>query len=669
MLDLLFPSRRMSTGPVMDADWLSVFEGILGRKTKSGIYVNEDVALNFSACWCATRVISETIAMLPLFLYEKQAGDSREFATSHNLYELVRSAPNPEMGSMAWREGRICHQVLSGNAFSEIEWDNPIPERRKRVVAIWPIHPSRVDAVCETSHPDEYKEGYRYYVRNDDGSAVLMRDDEVLHIPGAINEDGRWGRGVIQYARESIGSALATEQHVSVSFGPGSQPRAILSMPGMKDPNQRKQFRTEWKEVHGRADASDVGIIPTEATLLNTTQFSNEDAQFLSTRQHNSTEIARWFRIPPHMLMDLTRSTYSNIETQSIEFVVYSLMPWVRRWEEQLNLKLLLPHERGRYYFEHQLAGLLRGDTKSRFEAYMVALQNGIMSVNECRRLENLNPVPGGDKHFVQLNMTTLENAGEPQQQQVTTSPSRDDEMTQAMDRLTSRFASVVEQQGQVYTAAIQSLPVPVIHVATAPVQVAAPNVHFLATVDVPTPEVHVQAPSVTVIAPPVEVAAPSVSVQPPHVSVIAPVDVQVQAPTPEQSPVETPNQASLPREAIRVVLEDVLGRMLAREGTESLVKAKSPAFAHWLEEFHRDHRDRLLEALPPAIGLMQLLSRNEIRVAHVADYILEWSKSQLLKAYEMDTRSQFNARLRSWSSQSSSLAQEILHIFTEGGG
>lgn len=652
MLDLILGPARKATAMGDNDSWFHWLESV-GRKTKAGVRVNEEAALTFSACWCATRVISETIAMLPLLLYEKQKGDSREFATEHPLYDLLKVAPNPEMGSMAWREGRLHHQVNYGNAFSEIEWDNVRPERRTRVIGLHPIHPTRVQPICETTYPNEYAEGFRYRVNNDDGSQVVMRGDEMLHVPGPISEDGIWGKGVIQYARESIGACLATEAHVASSFGDNSMPGAVVILPGMKDPGVRKQFRSEWKEIHGGPNGDRLAILPPEGQFHALGQFNNHDAEFLANRQHNIEEICRWYRVYPHMIMHLLRSTNNNIEHQGIEAVVYSFMPWIRRWEEQINLKCLLPRERKKYYAEHQLAGLLRGDITSRFAAYTTALQNGFMSINECRRLENLNPVDGGDKHFVQMNLIELGRAGDPNANEQNPSsvatgkiPKDDDEMAFAMESLAAKLIQATESQSKAMVNAVQAIPVPniVVQPATAEVKVASPNVHVLANVDVPATTVNVAAP---------------------NVSIIAPVDVQVPTPTaaaPEPS--ESAQQQSLPRDAIQGVLEDTLGRMLFREGSAALAKMKAPAFDVWLEEFHRDHRDRLLESLPPAVRLLQLLASDEVDVGQVADHVLSSSRSRLLRAYEEDTRKQFEARLKGWSGLSKEYAEEIMSAF-----
>lgn len=401
---LLGPGRRAAAGSASDW-WPS-----RGRvRTQAGVQVDEDLALTYAACWCATRIIAETAASLPLLLYKRNRDDGREHATAHPVYNLLKLAPNPSMGSMAFREGRTMHQVNWGNAFAEIEREGGRPDGD--VVALWPIHPSRVRPVRPSDRDNRGRPltGFSYVVRNNDNSEVALRSEEVLHVPGVLSEDGVWGKGVVAHARESIGFGISTERHGATQFGGGNLPRVVIHGPGLKDSQARKNFREEWKEIHGHPDSAEVAILPVESKLekLN---FSNEDNQFLGTRVHNRREIATWYRVPPHMLGDLERAGYGSVEQLGLEFVIYSLFPWLRRWEEQISLKLLRPEERNTYFAEHLLASLLRGDLQARMNAYRVAIGIGVLTINECRRFENLNSIgPAGDANYVPLNMTTAE--------------------------------------------------------------------------------------------------------------------------------------------------------------------------------------------------------------------------------------------------------------------
>lgn len=401
MLNIIFPRRAAATD-----GWSPVCGGSV--KTRAGVDLNEEKALTYSAVWCATRVIAETLSSLPLFTYRRTSGYDREIAFDHPLFNLLKISPDPnvetrQFTSKLFRESRTVQQVNMGNGFAEIEREAQRPDAP--VIALHPIHASRVQPV----RPIDNLPGYSYIVRNNDGTSSYLASWEMLHIPGVLSGDGIWGKGVITYARESIGLGLATERHGATYFGAGGQPRGIVYGPGLKDPEARSLFRAEWKQMHGSPDSGEIALLPLESKW-ESISITNENSQFLETRRLNSTVIAQWYRLPPHMISDLTRSTNSNIETQSIEFITYSMLPWSQSWEQQLSLKLIQPHEQGQVFIEHKFDSLLRGDVVSRMNSYHIALSNGIMSINEVRRLENLNSIgPAGDIHYVPLNMTTAE--------------------------------------------------------------------------------------------------------------------------------------------------------------------------------------------------------------------------------------------------------------------
>jgi HK97 family phage portal protein len=427
VLNLLLGPRR--TELVHDEDqWPSSYIG--GRKTLAGVNVNESLALTLSAVWCASRVLAEPGSDLPLMTYERTDNENREPARNFSLYSLLKDNPNSEMGSSVFREGRTLHQVNWGNGFAEIERADRY-NIASEVVSLWPIHPSRVRPVNDYDYDLKNRPlapEFAYIVNNDDGSQVAMRASEMLHVPGALSEDGVWGKGVIGHAREAIGGCLAVNRHGYAYFGTGAQPRGVIMAPGMKDPEQRRQFRKEWKEIHGSPDSGEIAILPVESKY-NPIFISNEDSQFLQTREFDIREIARWYKIPPYMLADLMRDGHGSIEHMGMEFVIYSLMPWLRKWEEQINLKLLNPLQRKRYFVEHNLNGLLRGDIATRMAAYNTAIMIGVMTINECRRLENLNGIGAdGDVHYVPMNVQTAEQArkGENQVQRSNAPPGSD---------------------------------------------------------------------------------------------------------------------------------------------------------------------------------------------------------------------------------------------------
>lgn len=399
MLNLIAPRRARSSDLTDAAFWRSIGAS---RKSVAGPVVSEELALTYSAVWCATRVLCEPIGSLPCFLYRRLDKDNREIAGDDPRFDLLHSAPNAEMGTMGFREGRAMHQVNFGNGFAEIE-RNAMGEP----IALWPIHAARVQPVRRSEQG--YGQGFRYRVTSNSGEADLLRASEMLHLAGVMPDDGFWGRAVIPYARESIGLGLATERHGATFFGSGGQPKGILTSPGMKDRDTRRAMREEWKEIHGHPDSGEIAILPVETSYTQIT-IPNDAAQFLQTRAFNTVEIARWYGVPPHRIMNLDKANYASLELASLEFVIYSLLPWLRRWEEQMSLKLLTSEERAELFVEFQLAGLLRGDIKTRMSAYQTALMYGVMTINECRRLENLNSIgPAGDVNYLPANMTTAE--------------------------------------------------------------------------------------------------------------------------------------------------------------------------------------------------------------------------------------------------------------------
>ena len=400
MLNLLF-GKPGSLAQHGEGNWTTLGGmGRIGRmKTLAGPVVDEDLSLTYAAVWSCSRLLTEALAGLPRHLYQRN-GNDRTLAVDHPLYDVLHARPNDQTGDMPFWQGRALHQINWGNGFAEIERN-----RLGQVVNLHPIHVTRV----LPPRPEDTQRRIAYRVLNNRNEAVDLADREMLHIPGTMSEDGRWGKGVIQYARESVGFGLATERHGAAYFGSGAQPKGLVTAAGMKDREKRREFRKEFKEVHGSPDSNEIVIMPLESKFTPIT-ISNEDSQYLETRKHNGIVVCQWYRTPPTMVGLLDKATLNNVEHLSIDFVTYSLIPWVRLIESQCNLKLLSPEDPREFYIELNLSGLLRGDVKTRMDAYMQAIQNGIMSINEVRRLENLNGIgPAGDQHFVQLNMTTAE--------------------------------------------------------------------------------------------------------------------------------------------------------------------------------------------------------------------------------------------------------------------
>jgi len=352
-----------------------------------------------TAVYACVRILAETIASLPLHTYMYTAG-GKEKAVNHQLYYLLHDEPNPEMTSFVFRETLMSHLLLWGNAYAQI-----IRDGRGKVLTLYPLLPDRM-AVDRTSN------GQLYYEYRKDTGYVILRPEDVLHIPG-LGFDGLIGHSPIAMAKNAIGMAIATEEYGAKFFANGANPGGVLEHPGVvKDP---ARIRDSWNAVYqGSGNAHRVAVLE-EGMKFQPIGIPPEQAQFLETRKFQINEIARIFRIPPHMIGDLEKSSFSNIEQQSLEFVKYTLDPWVVRWEQAMQRALFSPGEKKDYFIKFNVDGLLRGDYQSRMNGYAVGRQNGWMSSNDIRELENLNRIPeelGGDLYLVNGNMTKLADAG-----------------------------------------------------------------------------------------------------------------------------------------------------------------------------------------------------------------------------------------------------------------
>lgn len=376
--------------------------------SSSGKAVTERSAMQMTAVYSCVRILAEAIAGLPLHLYRYGGDGSKEKATDHPLYALLHDEPNPEMTSFVFRETLMTHLLLWGNAYAQI-----IRNGKGEVVALYPLMPNRM-TVDRDEHGQLY---YEYRTTQDDahtmkGSVVRLSPRDVLHVPG-LGFDGLVGYSPIAMAKNAIGLAIATEEYGSKFFANGATPGGILEHPGVvKDP---ERVRESWNTAFGgSANANKVAVLE-EGMKYTPISISPNEAQFLETRKFQIDEIARIFRVPPHMIGDLEKSSFSNIEQQSLEFVKYTLDPWVCRWEQSMQRALLKPDEKPQYFLKFNVDGLLRGDYQSRMNGYAVGRQNGWMSANDIRELENLDRIAkedGGDLYLVNGNMVPLVSAG-----------------------------------------------------------------------------------------------------------------------------------------------------------------------------------------------------------------------------------------------------------------
>ena len=375
--------------------------------TSSGKRVNERSAMQMTAVYSCVRILSEAIASLPLHVYEvRDEGTAK--AVEHPLYKILHDEPNPEMTSFVFRETLMTHLLLWGNAYAQI-----IRNGKSEIIALYPLMPDRM-TVDRDSDGQLY---YEYRTSQDDApinkqSSVKLTPNDVLHIPG-LGFDGLVGYSPIAMAKNAIGLAIATEEYGSKFFANGAAPSGVLEHPGtLKDP---ARIRDSWQQTFGGSHNSNKVAVLEEGMKYTPISISPEQAQFLETRKFQINEIARIFRVPPHMVGDLEKSSFSNIEQQSLEFVKYTLDPWVARWEQSIVRRLFTDDEKKRYYVKFNVDGLLRGDYQSRMNGYATARQNGWMSANDIRELENLDRIPaeeGGDLYLINGNMLPLKRAG-----------------------------------------------------------------------------------------------------------------------------------------------------------------------------------------------------------------------------------------------------------------
>jgi HK97 family phage portal protein len=376
--------------------------------SSSGKLVTERSAMQMTAVYACVRILSEAIAGLPLHLYRYKEDGGKEKAISHPLYLLLHDEPNPEMSSFVFRETLMTHLLLWGNAYAQI-----IRNGKGQVIALYPLMPNKM-----TVNRDTNGQLYYQYQRSSDeahtmkGSTVILQPSDVLHIPG-LGFDGLVGYSPIAMAKNAIGLAIATEEYGSKFFANGAAPSGVLEHPGtIKDPSK---VRESWQQTFGGSANSNKIAVLEEGMKYTPISISPEQAQFLETRKFQINEIARIFRVPPHMVGDLEKSSFSNIEQQSLEFVKYTLDPWVIRWEQSIQRRLLTPDEKKAYFVKFNVEGLLRGDYASRMNGYATARQNGWMSANDIRELENLDRIPaeqGGDLYLINGAMTKLADAG-----------------------------------------------------------------------------------------------------------------------------------------------------------------------------------------------------------------------------------------------------------------
>lgn len=346
---------------------------LFGTQTAAGTIVTPETALGHPAILGAVRLLAELTASLPLVVYERTDAGRRR-ATEHPVYQLLHEAPNDAMTPFTFKETLVLHLLLFGNAYALVVRSGGRP------VALWPLHPTRV-------HLDD-QDGVFTYKVSSPGGVEQYPPEDIVHVP-ILAPDGVRGQSPVTLAREAIGAALAAEEHAALYFANGAQPSGVLVHPGQLSPEAAQRLRESWRAAHGGRNRGGTAVLEggMEYKPISNTA---KDAQLIEARQFAMRLLAAAMRIPPHLLDPSVRGAYANVETQSLEFLTFSLQPLLTRFEEAFSRRLFTAQERRRYYAEFLVDGLLRADTRTRYEAYKTAIEAGFMGPDEARERENL---------------------------------------------------------------------------------------------------------------------------------------------------------------------------------------------------------------------------------------------------------------------------------------
>jgi len=369
-------------------------------RSKAGVPINAQSILGISAVWACTRLISQSLASIPLLMYERQTDGGRRRASGHPLYDLLHDQPNVSMTAFEFKRLLTMHALLRGNGYARI-----LPGPRGLVDHLVPLHP---DIVTPEPVPTD-DERLRYRIKRSGQPDEVLTDDEVFHLVG-LSWDGRVGVSVIEYARETMGLALATESHGARLFGQGISLAGVVEVPRETKITQQgaQNLRMDLETQHaGLGNAHSVMVLADGATWK-PMGLTSEDSQFLETRQFQVAEVARWFGVDLTLIQENTKATSwgTGIEQLLQAFVTFTLLPWAVLWEQAISRDMVVAPQR--YFPEYQLNSLVRGDLLARYQAYDLAVKGGWKSRNEVRRLENDNPVPGLDDYDRPLNVASI---------------------------------------------------------------------------------------------------------------------------------------------------------------------------------------------------------------------------------------------------------------------
>lgn len=384
-----FKGEKRHIGPA--DDWATVLQA---AESSTGLRVTPDAALRCAAVLSCVRVLSETVAGLPFITYRRTAA-GRERDPNLAIFKILSSRPNRYQTAFEFREMLMAHCLLRGNGYAQKVFDG-----RGNLVELVPLNPTRVEPTLQSSGEVVYR------VKTLDFRTIELAADQIFHLKG-LATDGIIGISPIAYARESVGLAIATEEFGARLFKNDAKPGGILEHPGKLSDEAHNRLKNSWQSAHaGLQNAHKVAILE-EGMKWTRIGVSSSDSQFIESRKFQIEEIARIFRVPPHLIGHLDHATFSNIEHQALDFVQHTILPWLRRWEQAISSRLMSEEENQTHYCEFLVDGLLRGDIQSRYSAYAVGRQWGWLSADDVRRLENMEPLPNstGEKYLVPLNM------------------------------------------------------------------------------------------------------------------------------------------------------------------------------------------------------------------------------------------------------------------------
>ena len=365
----------------------------IGPASASGVRINPETALAVSTVFACVRIISQTLAMLPLVVYQRLPNGGKERASSHPLFDVLHSRPNVRQSSFQFREMLMGHVVLRGNAYARI-----VPGSRGFADQLVPLHPERVTPRLADNG------GIQYEYRPLSGITEILLQDEVFHL-STLSDDGVQGLSLVTLAKDSFGLAAAVQNYANRFYSEGQRPAGVLKTPGHLSPEGHERLRTDWKERHGGLAGSQNIAILEDGLEWQALGLTNEDAQQLETRAFQVEEIASWFGVPLSLLQHTEKSTSwgTGITQLTLGFVQFTMQPWLIRWEQEISQDLII--NKDRFFAEFVLEGLLRGDPATRSSFYATMIDRGVYTRNEVRRLENLNPLPGLDDPLTPLNM------------------------------------------------------------------------------------------------------------------------------------------------------------------------------------------------------------------------------------------------------------------------